>query len=297
MIHQNGLVGVGWTAYGFFSGVIADLLWFDAQAKATWPVERKQLWLGGATELEASELPKPSRRKRKTILSVAYASSCAQARWTCVRRSRKSPRIGRSPIAVASDEGGDMSKAQPYTRPEPPPVYRSFADWLKRTTEKEGKKWFQSKARTSNWEHYDGVRWQDVWRVCKAARGQCVYCGSLAVERKPKGPCEHIGRRIGTLEHLDGGGLAWSCYLCNSNSVWRRWRATDCGGLPQKLRWPTIPYPRLELMPLGPDPEDGELVLRSDGSLSFPDYLADGTPADPDTGELLDDYSWEEDDD
>lgn len=65
-----------------------------------------------------------------------------------------------------------------------------------------------------------------------AAPGRCSYCGSLAVEgapicqetRKPL-PWAHIGRRIGSLDHvvawIDGGpntndNLRWSCHWCNT---------------------------------------------------------------------------------
>src|SRR5262249_2181083 len=89
------------------------------------------------------------------------------------------------------------------------------------------------------------LRAADVWEVMVATRGRCVYCGSLCVETAPyDGPkklrWEHVGRRIGSLEHLQprvfGGGneksnLAWACLWCNIHECERRRGATDHGGL------------------------------------------------------------------
>ncbi len=87
---------------------------------------------------------------------------------------------------------------------------------------------------------------QDVADVLEAALGRCRYCGSLAVEGRPSAanggpaPWEHVGRRIGSLDHpvsLVLGGrnhitnLAWSCLWCNTWGSERRWGATDHGAI------------------------------------------------------------------
>lgn len=87
---------------------------------------------------------------------------------------------------------------------------------------------------------------QDVRAIMTAACGNCAYCGSLAVQKRPSTPTgqplpwEQVGRRIGSLSHVvslfDGGtntpdNLVWSCLWCNT---WRdegRLGATDHGGL------------------------------------------------------------------
>jgi hypothetical protein len=68
-----------------------------------------------------------------------------------------------------------------------------------------------------------------------------MYCGSLAVEHKPKGaPWGHVGRRIGSLDHLiariHGGtntldNLGWCCLWCNTWTSERRTGATDHGAV------------------------------------------------------------------
>ena len=86
----------------------------------------------------------------------------------------------------------------------------------------------------------------DVWSIIERAKGRCTYCGSLAVENRPSHeirgsplPWEHVGRRIGSLEHLqsflDGrinalDNLAWACLWCNVHPSARIAGATDHGG-------------------------------------------------------------------
>ena len=86
----------------------------------------------------------------------------------------------------------------------------------------------------------------DVLRILEAAEGRCHYCGSLAVEKRPPGPWNRVGRRIGTLHHAEvrflGGSntpdnLVWACMWC---STWpleeeRRPGAVDRGGY---FPWP-----------------------------------------------------------
>ena len=86
----------------------------------------------------------------------------------------------------------------------------------------------------------------DIWSIIEQAKGCCMYCGSLAIENRPshatKGsplPWEHVGRRIGSLEHinpyLDGringlANLGWACLWCNVHPEARIWSAADHGG-------------------------------------------------------------------
>src|SRR5919198_2039864 len=76
-----------------------------------------------------------------------------------------------------------------------------------------------------------------------AAKGRCCYCGSLAVEKRPVDHpdrrWDHVGRRIGSLEHVvpvvEGGrntveNLAWCCLWCNTWPSERTPGATDHGG-------------------------------------------------------------------
>lgn len=87
---------------------------------------------------------------------------------------------------------------------------------------------------------------RDIWGVLERAKGRCTYCNSLAVENRPSHPqkgspltWEHMGRRIGSLEHceayLDGrmnhpSNLRWACLWCNVHRHARIPGATDHGG-------------------------------------------------------------------
>ena len=91
--------------------------------------------------------------------------------------------------------------------------------------------------------HLRGI---DVWNLMETAKGRCMYCSSLAVERRPsvvgKGhalPWAKVGRRIGSLEHIqpfiDGrrnhlSNLGWSCLWCNVHVSQRIPFALDHGG-------------------------------------------------------------------
>lgn len=75
------------------------------------------------------------------------------------------------------------------------------------------------------------LKGRDVWSLVERANGRCSYCSSLAVESRPSHPetgaplaWEHVGRRVGSLEHvisyLDGrinhlSNLRWACLWCN----------------------------------------------------------------------------------
>ncbi len=92
----------------------------------------------------------------------------------------------------------------------------------------------------------------DVWQIVEAAQGRCHYCGSLCLERLPydpktkaRLPWGHVGRRIGSLNHIKprvlGGtnapsNLAWSCLWCNTWTCERTEGAADHGGLQSTQR-------------------------------------------------------------
>lgn len=122
---------------------------------------------------------------------------------------------------------------------EPPlPLWLTFEDFLAGTPTQEVRRWCSRKAARANRERLlsgrptERITTDDVVSVLTAARGRCSYCGSLAVQaapvhpetRKPL-PWAHVGRRIGSLDHvvarIDGGpnangNLRWSCHWCNT---------------------------------------------------------------------------------
>lgn len=145
-----------------------------------------------------------------------------------------------------------LDDTEPVDSEPGPPTYTSWDDFLASTTEAERQSWCAAKANTANRPRLlapraEIVSDEDVWQVMLAHRGHCCHCGSLAVERRPSKPngapalWEHIGRRIGTLEHKvsrsEGGtnalaNLAWACACCNTQRRPddRRLGATDFGG-------------------------------------------------------------------
>jgi hypothetical protein len=76
----------------------------------------------------------------------------------------------------------------------PKPVYRSWSDYLARTSpgdrmtkcgiiaKKANKKRLLSEAPEMR------LTAQDVWTIIEAAKGRCAHCGSLAVENRPSSP-------------------------------------------------------------------------------------------------------------
>jgi hypothetical protein len=133
----------------------------------------------------------------------------------------------------------------------PPPVFTSWADYLKRTTRSQRMVRCYAAAKKANRKRLlsRAPRFRlsglDVWAVIEAARGRCVHCGSLAVETRPSAPngapiaWAHVGRRVGSLEHvcsrISGGdnglwNLAWACLWCNDHVAERRPNALDHGG-------------------------------------------------------------------
>jgi hypothetical protein len=134
----------------------------------------------------------------------------------------------------------------------PPPLYKSWSDYLNSTTRSERMVRCNAAAKKANRKRLLSAAPQsqlsgtDVWQVFEDARGRCVHCGSLAVESRPSGPngapvaWAQVGRRIGSLEHprprMIGGdnfreNLAWACLWCNTWEGERRPNALDHGGL------------------------------------------------------------------
>ena len=134
----------------------------------------------------------------------------------------------------------------------PPPLYRDWSDFLSQTSPTFRREWCKDKAKKANKDRLMSgapdkrIKTADVLQILFASEGKCCHCGSLAVEKRPSvagswlpRPWSHIGRRIGSLEHLvqrDSGGsnavenLAWACLWCNT---WRQERlrgARDHGG-------------------------------------------------------------------
>jgi hypothetical protein len=140
--------------------------------------------------------------------------------------------------AAEAKKNAEMAEAADKVRP--PPIFASWADYLQRTTLGERMNGCHNKANKANKRSSPAsrrLRGVDVWNVMKAARGRCVYCGSLAVERSPGGSWGLVGRRIGSLEHLnrdctdnDQSNLAWACHWCNTETGNRHWHASDHGG-------------------------------------------------------------------
>ncbi len=154
------------------------------------------------------------------------------------------------------DAHSASSRPQEYNQSEArkpdAPTYATWMEFLTRTTPGERLHWCAAKASRSNvkrlMSHAVDVRLTaiEVWGILEQAEGRCRYCGSLAVERRPSKPngapmpWEAIGRRIGSLDHLDprfGGGsnqvanLGWACLWCNTWQSERKHGATDHGAI------------------------------------------------------------------
>jgi hypothetical protein len=142
--------------------------------------------------------------------------------------------------AAEANMKAEMAAAADNIRP--PPIFASWADYLQRTTPRERMDRCHNAANKANKRQRSTalvrrLKGSDVWNVIEAARGCCVYCGSLAVERCPSGAWGLVGRRIGSLEHLNGdcsdndpANLAWACHWCNTKTDERRPHALDHGG-------------------------------------------------------------------
>lgn len=146
-----------------------------------------------------------------------------------------------------------MSESPTVPVETPPPLWRTFEDFLAGAPMREIRYWCSRKAVRANRERLmsgrpkERITTNDVVSVMTDACGRCSHCGSLAVQgapmhpetRKPM-PWAHIGRRIGSLDHLlsrfDGGpntvdNLRWSCHWCNTWPSERILGATDHGAI------------------------------------------------------------------
>src|SRR5688500_17717862 len=130
-----------------------------------------------------------------------------------------------------------------------PPLFRTYEEFLAANPLREIRFWCSRKAVRANRPRLlsgrpaEKITTDDVVAVLTNARGRCTHCGSLAVERAPQHPdtrkplpWAHIGRRIGSLDHIvpriDGGtntpsNLVWSCHWCNTWPSERTPGATD----------------------------------------------------------------------
>jgi hypothetical protein len=133
-----------------------------------------------------------------------------------------------------------------------PPEYTSFADYMARTTNTERMRRCYQASKRANRVHRPltpalispRLTGPGVWGLIETAKGRCMYCRSLAVEQKPaidgrRNLWADVGRRIGSLEHVDPylrdgqndlSNLGWACLWCN---VWPDQRvplAADHGG-------------------------------------------------------------------
>jgi hypothetical protein len=138
------------------------------------------------------------------------------------------------PIGTIELPGG--SRAYEFSL-HPGPLYQSWEDYLKHTTDSSRRAWLARKLSRANRPRLLGgrppgrVRLADVVALFEAARGSCTQCGNLAVESIPVGPDGAViawgllRRRIGTIDHrvpvLAGGSnhrdnLQWCCFECNN---------------------------------------------------------------------------------
>lgn len=171
------------------------------------------------------------------------------------------PLNGNDARAIHRESAGHGAAGGSVTAQElPPPKFLTYQDFLATVPLRDIRFWCGRKAVRANRARLlsgrpaERITTNDVVTILSRARGRCRYCGSLAVEtapmhpetRKPM-PWGHIGRRIGSLDHIvsriDGGAntlanLAWSCHWCNTWHSERVPGATDHGaiqGVPSEL--------------------------------------------------------------
>ncbi len=137
-------------------------------------------------------------------------------------------------------------------RTTPEPLFVSWADYLNRASYPLRMNRCNQAAKKANLRFpsrlgHSRLIGRQVWEVIERAQGRCCYCGSLAVEGKPdrrttngRGIWGHVGRRIGSLEHLSvtilpdhnvAENLAWACLWCNVHPDQRIWQTPDHGGI------------------------------------------------------------------
>jgi hypothetical protein len=211
----------------------------------------------------------PTRIEPAAILAAVHKPSMAYLRHALHQEQTRRPRglhridqthlrrpmTGRAPKrrrrAIRLQIDGTIWTPRSTKNKPPKPRYLSFDDYRSCVTNAELRKKFNTHAKKANRQRLfsdapkERLSGSDVWEIFAAAEGRCAHCGSLAVEGRPSRadgaplPWEHIGRRIGSLEHLarrvDGGGnklsnLVWACLWCNTWPEERRRGATDHGG-------------------------------------------------------------------
>jgi hypothetical protein len=170
-------------------------------------------------------------------------------------------------LAHVAARGADAEWTLETGRPEPgvclahfetapttaPPQYESWEHYLAATTPAERRAMCRTRTKKANAPRLMSeaperrLTADDVWQIVETAQGRCHYCGSLCLEKLPydpetkkKLPWGHVGRRIGSLNHItsrvlggtnDHANLAWSCLWCNTWACERTAGAADHGGL------------------------------------------------------------------
>ena len=198
----------------------------------------QQLTGSGRTCAIVSEL---SLGWKRTDALKATGATCKVALQAASRRRRNSQ---------PPSKGWQMP-ADPVSEP-PSPVYKTWEEYLARTTKQERMKRCYAASKKANRKRLLSaaptakVTGPLVWAVIEKARGRCAHCGSLALEIRPSkvngapSPWAPVGRRIGSLEHskarYEGGdnfieNLAWACLWCNTWPCERRVGAKDHGAL------------------------------------------------------------------
>ncbi len=182
---------------------------------------------------EARRIVLDVRQSGQLSLAEMLAGVPAQRADEILASLPEAPRPARAPAVPPAAAG------------EPPAVlYRSWEDYLARTTSAQRRQWCAAMAAKANRFRLTSghpettITADDVLAVLEEARGRCGYCGSLAVEPRPPGPWGEAGRRIGSLGHraprFTGAstlaGLAWCCMWCNTWPEERIAGATDHGG-------------------------------------------------------------------
>lgn len=131
------------------------------------------------------------------------------------------------------------------------PLYANFEEFTEKANPEVIGRWLLNKSRKANAPRRNStvkiqVSPEQILDIMFAAKGRCIYCDSLCVEKAPvtkEGKLARwssVGRRIGTLEHLQERqyrgdnnleNLAWCCYFCNSYPPGRILGAKNHGGI------------------------------------------------------------------
>lgn len=198
---------------------------------------------------------KPSDKRKKDRHRPGYIRPDRREKYTGKRgRPRKEERLDEPEMQKRKRGRPRKESVEPivHTHVSKEIMFTSWEDFLERTTEKERMDWCRAKANKANRKRLLSdeptvkLTAEDVWRVLESYKGHCYYCGSLALENRPSKPngsplpWEHMGRRIGSLEHIErrfSGGennydnLAWACLWCNTWEDERKKCTDNHGGL------------------------------------------------------------------